>query len=243
MDKKLEARIARLERLVNKNEALKKYLRPAKFSWRALEYDIGEKDSFDINDILANYARVGSKPKKILKELLASGDMDEWAKECACSTEELYSSIEQSMYDYDDTSSITLEGRDGDTAKCKVVLPDGKAFTVYMPVYTSESDFDEDDMDENLNRNNNTIELSNELNSRNGDINMNKKLEARIARLERLVNKNESADHQSIVNACSDAWNALVFLQDHTTVEAVDEMLDLIGEVMDELGVSEDVVG
>lgn len=129
-----------------KNEALKKYL-PAKFSWRALEYDIGEKDSFDINDILGNYARVGSKPKKILKELLASGDMDEWAKECACSTEELYSSIEQSMYDYDDTSSITLEGRDGDTAKCKVVLPDGKAFTVYMPVYTSESDFDEDDDD------------------------------------------------------------------------------------------------
>ena len=236
--KKSESHIARLERLANKNEALKKHL-PAKFSWRAIEYDIGEKDSFDINDILGNYARVGMKPKKILKELLASGDMDEWAKECACSTEELYSSIEQSMYDYDDTSSITLEGRDGDTAKCKVVLPDGKAFTVYMPVY----DYDDDDMDENLNRNNNAIEPSNELNSRNGDINMNKKLEARIARLERLVNKNESADRQSIVNACSDAWNALVFLQDHTTVEAVDEMLDLIGEVMDELGVSEDVVG
>ena len=233
--KKLESRIACLERLANKNEALKKYL-PARYSYDSLEYDINETNSYDINDILAAYARVGQKPKKILKELLASGDMDEWAKECACSTEELYSSIEQSMYDYDDTSSITLEGRDGDTAKCKVVLPDGKAFTVYIPVYEPESDFDEDDMDENLNRNNNT-------NSRNGDINMNKKLEARIARLERLVNKSESADRQSIVNACSDAWNALVFLQDHTTVEAVDEMLDLIGEVMDELGVSEDVVG
>ena len=220
-----------------------KYL-PAKFSWRALEYDIGEKDSFDINDILGNYARVGSKPKKILKELLASGDMDEWAKECACSTEELYSSIEESMYDYDDTSSITLEGRDGDTAKCKVVLPDGKAFTVYIPVYDYDLD---DDMDENLNRNNDTTEQSiavnNKLNSKSGDINMDKKLEARVARLEKLLKaKNEEADRQSIVNACSDAWNALVFLQDHTTVEAVDEMLDLIGEVMDELGVSEDVV-
>lgn len=73
---------------------------------------------------------------------------------------------------------------------------------------------------------------------------MDKKLEARVARLEKLLKaKNEEADRQSIVNACSDAWNALVFLQDHTTVEAVDEMLDLIGEVMDELGVSEDVVG
>jgi len=70
-----------------------------------------------------------------------------------------------------------------------------------------------------------------------------KKLEQRITRLEKLVSKNESADRQSIVNACSDAWNALVFLQDHTTVEAVDEMLDLIGEVMDELGVYEDVIG
>lgn len=242
MKRTLGAHIAHLERLVNKNEALKKYL-PARYSYDSLEYDINETNSLDINDILAAYARVGQKSKKILKELLASGDIDEWAKECACSTEELYSSIEQSMHDYDDTSSITLEERDGDTAKCKVVLPDGKAFTVYMPVYDPESDLDEDDMDENLNCNNNTIELSSELNSRNGDINMNKKLEARIARLERLVNKNESADRQSIVNACSDAWNALVFLQDHTTVEAVDEMLDLIGEVMDELGVSEDVVG
>ena len=237
MKRTLEAHIARLERLTNKNEALKKYL-PARYSYNSLEYDINETNSYDINDILAAYARVGQKPKKILKELLASGDIDEWAKECACSTEELYSSIEESMYDYDDTSSITLEGRDGDAAKCKVVLPDGKAFTVYIPVY----DWD-DDMDENLNRNNNTIELPNDLNSRNGDINMNKKLEARITRLERLVNKNESADRQSIVNACSDAWNALIFLQDHTTAEAVDEMLDLMGEVMDKLGVSEDVIG
>ena len=123
-----------------KNEELKKYL-PARYSYDSLEYDINETNSLDINDILAAYARVGQKPNKILKELLASGDIDEWAKECACSIEELYSSIEQSMYDYDDTSSITLEGRDGDAAKCKVVLPDGKAFTVYMPVY----DLDEDD--------------------------------------------------------------------------------------------------
>lgn len=73
---------------------------------------------------------------------------------------------------------------------------------------------------------------------------MGRTLEARIARLEKLLKaKNEEADRQSIVNACSDAWNALVFLQDHTTVEAVDEMLDLIGEVIDELGVSEDVLG
>lgn len=125
-----------------KNEALKKYL-PARYSYDSLEYDINETNSYDINDILAAYTRVGHKPNKILKELLASGDIDEWAKECTCNTEELYSSIEQSMYDYDDTSSITLEGRDGDTAKCKVVLPDGKAFTVYIPVY----DLDEDDDD------------------------------------------------------------------------------------------------
>lgn len=72
---------------------------------------------------------------------------------------------------------------------------------------------------------------------------MERTLEARIARLEKLVTKNESADRQSIVNACSDAWNALVFLQNHTGIKTVDEMLDLIGEVMDELGVSEDVLG
>ena len=72
---------------------------------------------------------------------------------------------------------------------------------------------------------------------------MKRTLEAHIARLERLITKNESADRQSIVNACSDAWNALVFLQSHTGLEAVDEMLDRIGEVMDELGVSEDVIG
>ena len=159
----LEQRIAHLEKLLKverhiskneggpnskdlrarlKNEALKKYL-PARYSYDSLEYDINETNSYDINDILAAYARVGHKPNKILKELIASGDIDEWAKECACNTKELYSSIEQSMYDYDDTSSITLEGRDGDTAKCKVVLPDGKVFTVYIPVY----DLDEDDDD------------------------------------------------------------------------------------------------
>ena len=159
----LEQRIAHLEKLLKverhtsknegganskdirarlKSEALKKYL-PARYSYDSLEYDINETNSYDINDILAAYARVGHKPNKILKELIASGDIDEWAKECACSIEELYSSIEQSMYDYDDTSSITLEGRDGDTAKCKVVLPDGKVFTVYIPVY----DLDEDDDD------------------------------------------------------------------------------------------------
>ena len=53
---------------------------------------------------------------------------------------------------------------------------------------------------------------------------MKRTLEQRVTRLERLVTKNESADRQSIVNACSDAWNALVFLQNHTRLEAVDEM-------------------
>ena len=191
----LEQRIARLEKLLKverhtskneggpnskdlkarlKNEALKKHL-PARYSYDSLEYDINETSSYDINDILAAYARVGQKPKKILKELLASGDIDEWAKECACSTEELYSSIEESMYDYDDTSSITVEGQDGNTAKCKVVLPDGKAFTVYMPVYTSESDFDEDDDDND----------------------MDEKLEAKIAKLERLVSEGDTWPHGS----------------------------------------------
>lgn len=73
---------------------------------------------------------------------------------------------------------------------------------------------------------------------------MDKKLEARVARLEKLLKaKNEEADRQSLVNACSDVWSGLVFLQGYTGLDAIDEMLDLIGDVMDELDVYEDVIG
>lgn len=70
---------------------------------------------------------------------------------------------------------------------------------------------------------------------------MNKKLEleSRVKKLENFLKmKNEDSFREELVDACEDVYEGLVFLQTHTDSELVSEMLDLLGEFMDESGIA-----
>ena len=70
---------------------------------------------------------------------------------------------------------------------------------------------------------------------------MDKKLEleSRVKKLENFLKmKNEDSFREELVDACEDVYEGLVFLQAHTDSELISDMLDLLGEFMDESGIA-----